>query len=218
MNIISQHSLTLKSNDSLSAEVIKPEVTKAVYVFAHGAGAGMNHSFMKGLSEELATFGIATLRYNFLYMEQKKKRPDFPTVAHLAIAAAIDKTRQLFPSVPLFAGGKSFGGRMTSQYLAAHSISDLKGIVFVGFPLHPAGKPAIDRADHLEKIKIPMLFLQGTRDALAEWSLIEGVTQKLPTATVIKLEGADHSFKASRQNLLPKLAEEISLWIANTCN
>jgi len=218
MNIISQHSLTLKSNDSLSAEVIKPEVTKAVYVFAHGAGAGMNHSFMKGLSEELATFGIATLRYNFLYMEQKKKRPDFPTVAHLAIAAAIDKTRQLFPSVPLFAGGKSFGGRMTSQYLAAHSISDLKGIVFVGFPLHPAGKPAIDRADHLEKIKIPMPFLQGTRDALAEWSLIEGVTQKLPTATVIKLEGADHSFKASRQNLLPKLAEEISLWIANTCN
>lgn len=107
---------------------------------------------------------------------------------------------------------------MTSQYLAAHSISDLKGIVFVGFPLHPAGKPAVTGRAHLEKIKIPMLFLQGTRDALAEWSLIEGVTQKLPTATVIKLEGADHSFKASRQNLLPKLAEEIDLWIANTCN
>ncbi|MBP9925867.1 MAG: alpha/beta fold hydrolase [Cyclobacteriaceae bacterium] len=212
MNSISPHSLTLKSNDTLSAEAITPEVTKAVYVFAHGAGAGMNHAFMKSLSEELATFGIATLRYNFLYMEQKKKRPDFPAVAHLAIAAAIDKTRQLFPNVPLFAGGKSFGGRMTSQYLSAHP-ADVKGIVFVGFPLHPAGKPAIDRADHLEKIKIPMLFLQGTRDALAEWSLIEGVTQKLPTATLIKLEGADHSFKASRQNLLPKLAEEISLWI-----
>jgi uncharacterized protein len=212
MNSISQHSITLKSNVTVSVEVITPETTKAVYVFAHGAGAGMNHTFMKSLSEELATFGIATFRYNFLYMEQKKKRPDFPALAHQAIAAAIDKTCQLFPNVPLFAGGKSFGGRMTSQYLSANPV-DVKGIVFVGFPLHPAGKPAIDRADHLQKIKIPMLFLQGTRDALAELSLIEGVTQKLPTATLIKLEGADHSFKASHQNFLLKLAEEISLWI-----
>ncbi len=213
MSSITQHSITLKSNDTLSAEAIKPEVTKAVYVFAHGAGAGMNHAFMKSLSEELATFGIATLRYNFLYMEQKKKRPDFPVVAHHAVAAAIDKTHRLFPNVPLFAGGKSFGGRMTSQYLSAHPSEDVKGIAFVGFPLHPAGQPAMDRADHLEKIKIPMLFLQGSRDTLAEWSLIETVTQKLPTVTLIKFEGADHSFKASKQNLLPKLAEEISLWI-----
>ena len=212
MNSISPHSLTLKSHDTLSAEAITPEVTKAVYVFAHGAGAGMNHAFMKSLSEELATFGIATLRYNFLYMEQKKKRSDFPALAHQAIAAAIDKTCQLFPNVPLFAGGKSFGGRMTSQYLSANPV-DVKGIMFVGFPLHPAGKPAIDRADHLEKINVPMLFLQGTRDTLAELSLIESVTQKLPTATLIKLEGADHSFKVPRQNLLPKLAEEISHWI-----
>ncbi len=212
MNIISQHSITLKSNVTVSVEVITPETTKAVYVFAHGAGAGMNHAFMKSLSEELATFGIATFRYNFLYMEQKKKRPDFPALAHQAIAAAIDKTCQLFPNVPLFAGGKSFGGRMTSQYLSANPV-DVKGIMFVGFPLHPAGKPAIDRADHLEKINVPMLFLQGTRDTLAELSLIESVTQKLPTATLIKLEGADHSFKVPRQNLLPKLAEEISHWI-----
>lgn len=212
MNIISQHSITLKSNVTVSVEVITPETTKAVYVFAHGAGAGMNHAFMKSLSEELATFGIATFRYNFLYMEQKKKRPDFPALAHQAIAAAIDKTCQLFPNVPLFAGGKSFGGRMTSQYLSANPV-DVKGIVFVGFPLHPAGKPAIDRADHLEKINVSMLFLQGTRDTLAELSLIESVTQKLPTATLIKLEGADHSFKVPRQNLLPKLAEEISHWI-----
>jgi len=212
MNIISQHSITLKSNVTVSVEVITPETTKAVYVFAHGAGAGMNHAFMKSLSEELATFGIATFRYNFLYMEQKKKRPDFPALAHQAIAAAIDKTCQLFPNVPLFAGGKSFGGRMTSQYLSANPV-DVKGIVFVGFPLHPAGKPAIDRADHLEKINVPMLFLQGTRDTLAELSFIESVTQKLPTATLIKLEGADHSFKVPRQNLLAKLAEEISHWI-----
>jgi predicted alpha/beta-hydrolase family hydrolase len=213
MNSVSQHSINLKSNDTLSAEVITPEAIKSVYVFAHGAGAGMNHAFMKSLSEELAIVGVATLRYNFLYMEQKKKRPDFPAVAHQAVAAAIDKARQLFPNVPLFVGGKSFGGRMTSQYLSSHPTFDVTGIVFVGFPLHPAGKPSIDRADHLEKVKIPMLFLQGSRDTLAESSLIETVTQKLPTATLIKFEGADHSFKASKQNLLPKLAEEISLWI-----
>ncbi|MDZ7649484.1 MAG: alpha/beta family hydrolase [Cytophagales bacterium] len=121
MNSVSQHSINLKSNNTLSAEVIKPEVTKAVYVFAHGAGAGMNHAFMKSLSDELATKGIATLRYNFLYVEQGKKRPDFPVVAQQAVAAAIDKTRQLFPNVPIFARGKSFGGRMTSKYLSALS-------------------------------------------------------------------------------------------------
>lgn len=207
------HSITLLSKETLSAEVITPEMPKAVYVFAHGAGAGMQHPFMKSLSEELATRGIASLRYNFLYMEQKKKRPDFPAVAHQAVAAAIDKARQLFPDIPLVAGGKSFGGRMTSQYLSGHPESEIAGIVFVGFPLHPAGKPGIDRATHLEKIKVPMLFLQGTRDTLAEWTLIESVTQKLATASLLKFEGADHSFKVPKQNLLPKLAEEISLWV-----
>lgn len=197
----------------MSAETTLSGNPKAIFVFAHGAGAGMNHPFMKELSTELANHGIATLRYNFLYMEQKKKRPDFPAVAHQAVAAAIGKAYELFPTTPIFAGGKSFGGRMTSQYLSAHPVSHVKGIAFVGFPLHPAGKPSIERAAHLEKIKLPMLFLQGTRDALAEWSLIEPLCQKLSTASLVKLEGADHSFKAAKQNLLPVLAAEINLWI-----
>lgn len=197
----------------MSAETTSFGNPKAIFVFAHGAGAGMNHPFMKELSTELANHGVATLRYNFLYMEQKKKRPDFPVVAHQAVAAAIDKAHELFPTAQIFAGGKSFGGRMTSQYLSAHPVSYVKGIAFVGFPLHPAGKPSIERAAHLEKIKLPMLFLQGTRDTLAEWSLIEPLCQKLSTATLVKLEGADHSFKAAKQNLLPVLATEINLWI-----
>jgi len=205
--------IQLNSSDAISAEAIIPDLPKAIFVFAHGAGAGMNHAFMKELSAELANLGIATLRYNFLYMEQKKKRPDFPAVAHQAVAAAITKAHELYPNVSTFAGGKSFGGRMTSQYLSAHPVSYFKGIAFVGFPLHPAGKPSIERAAHLEKIKLPMLFLQGTRDALAEWSLIEPLCQKLSTATLVKLEGADHSFKAAKQNLLPVLAAEINLWI-----
>jgi len=210
---IQSTTILLPGGETLSAEITSSENPNAIFVFAHGAGAGMNHPFMKELSTELVNHGIATLRYNFLYMEQKKKRPDFPAVAHQAVAAAISKAQELFPTVPLFAGGKSFGGRMTSQYLSAHPVSFVKGIAFVGFPLHPAGKPSVERAAHLGKIKLPMLFLQGTRDALAEWSLIEPLCQNLPTANLVKLEGADHSFKAPRQNLLPVLAAEINLWI-----
>ncbi len=205
--------IQLNSSDTISAEAIIPDLPKAIFVFAHGAGAGMNHAFMKELSTELANHGIATLRYNFLFMEQKKKRPDFPAVAHQAVVAAITKAYELYPNVPIIAGGKSFGGRMTSQYLSAHPVSYVKGITFVGFPLHPAGKPSVERAAHLEKIKFPMLFLQGTRDTLAEWSLIEPLCKKLPTSTLVKLEGADHSFKAARQNLLPLLAAEINTWV-----
>lgn len=213
MLAIQSTTILLPGGATLSAETTLSGNPKAIFVFAHGAGAGMNHPFMKELSTELANHGIATLRYNFLYMEQKKKRPDFPAVAHQAVAAAIGKAYELFPTTPIFAGGKSFGGRMTSQYLSAHPVSHVKGIAFVGFPLHPAGKPSIERAAHLEKIKLPMLFLQGTRDALAEWSLIEPLCQKLSTASLVKLEGADHSFKAAKQNLLPVLAAEINLWI-----
>jgi len=207
------NTILLPGKETLSAETTSPENPKAIFVFAHGAGAGMNHSFMKELATELGSVEIATLRFNFLYMEQKKKRPDFPAVAHKAIAAAIEKAHELFPTTPLFAGGKSFGGRMTSQYLSEQAPDFVKGIVFVGFPLHPAGKPSIDRAVHLEKIKLPMLFLQGTHDTLAEWSLIEPLCQKLPTASLIELEGADHSFKVPRKNLLPVLATEINTWI-----
>jgi predicted alpha/beta-hydrolase family hydrolase len=172
----------------------------------------MNHAFMKVLSEELANYKIATLRYNFLYMEQKKKRPDFPAMAHKAVEAAIHKACELFPGVPLLAGGKSFGGRMTSQFLSSHPNSDVKGVVFVGFPLHPAGKPSTERAAHLKNVNAPMLFLQGTKDTLAEWNLIEKVCAELPLSQLIKLEGADHSFKAPKQNLIPVLATAINQW------
>jgi uncharacterized protein len=206
-------SISLPSGDTISAETYIPKDASAVLVLAHGAGAGMNHAFMKSISEELANLNIATLRYNFLYMEKKKKRPDFPAVAHQAVEAAIEQAHMLYPSLPIFAGGKSFGGRMTSQYLAKHPSDFVKGIVFVGFPLHPAGKPSIERAEHLNSIAIPMLFLQGTRDSLAEWDLISGVTKPLPTATLKNFEGADHSFKAGKQNLIPLLAAEVHAWI-----
>jgi predicted alpha/beta-hydrolase family hydrolase len=148
-------------------------------------------------------------------MEQKKRRPDVPAVAHKAVEAALLKAHQLFPETPLFASGKSFGGRMSSQFLADHPLDFVRGIVFVGFPLHPAGKPSIERAEHLKKITTPMLFLQGTRDELATWSLIQQVTGDLPLATLDALEGADHAFKAGKQNLIPIIAAHIQQWITS---
>ncbi len=206
------YTLELESGETISAELYRPDNVKAAFVFAHGAGASMHHPFMKELSQELYELEIATLRYNFLYIEQKKKRPDFPKIAHQAVAASIQKAGTLFPDIPISAGGKSFGGRMTSQYLALHPTHEIKGIVFVGFPLHPAGQPSTARADHLNNIQIPMLFLQGTRDALAEWNLINDVCSQLPTATLSSLEGADHSFKSGKKNLLPELAKLIYDW------
>lgn len=209
------HTLKISSSDSVSAEVYQPQKPIAILVLAHGAGANMHHKFMKDLAAEFATLNIATLRYNFLYMELKKKRPDFPAVAHKAVAAAIAKAHELFPKLPLYAGGKSFGGRMTSQYMSANHIPHVKGLVFVGFPLHAAGNPGIERADHLNTIKQPMLFLQGSRDALAEWSLIEKVCKKLPSATLVRFENADHSFKSGKLNLIPDLAAKFNQWISN---
>jgi len=208
----------LDISDSLgtvSAELITGTQINAIMTLAHGAGAGMNHPFMVSLAKALALLNVATLRFNFVYMEQKKKRPDVPAVAHKAVEAAMQKAHQLYPDTPLFASGKSFGGRMSSQFLAEHPLAFVKGIVFVGFPLHPAGKPSTERAVHLKNIKTPMLFLQGTRDELAEWSLIKQVTEDLPLATLDALEGADHAFKAGKQNLIPVIAEHIQQWIGN---
>ncbi len=151
----------------VSAEILHPENIKYILTLAHGAGAGMNHPFMTALSNELAALDIGTLRFNFPFTEQKKKRPDVPAVAHKTIEAAILKVKELFPSTPIFSGGKSFGGRMTSQYLSKQESHTVNGIVFVGFPLHPSGKPSVERAEHLKDVKAPMLFLQGTRDKLA---------------------------------------------------
>lgn len=174
---------------------------------AHGAGAGMDHIFMTTLANALAETGIATLRFNFPFTENKKGRPDTPAVAHQAIAAAIDHAHASFPDLPLFTSGKSFGGRMTSQYLAAHPRKEVKGIVFYGFPLHPSGKPGAERAEHLKDIKIKMLFLQGTRDELATWDLITDVCQSLPKAKLVKIEGANHMFKAGKQDTMSMLVQ-----------
>ncbi|MBS1506971.1 MAG: dienelactone hydrolase family protein [Bacteroidetes bacterium] len=202
-----------ESAESVSAELISPDEPVALITLAHGAGAGMNHSFMVAVAKALAENAIASLRFNFPFTEQKKKRPDFPAVAHKTIEAALTTAHQLLPNIPVFASGKSFGGRMSSQYLAKEKVEYVKGIIFYGFPLHPAGKPSVDRGDHLKEVKVPMLFLQGTRDALAKVNLIEQVATELKHAKLNWLEGADHSFKAGKQNLIPELAQQTKSWI-----
>ncbi|MGA2995884.1 alpha/beta family hydrolase [Bradyrhizobium sp.] len=180
---------------AVSALLHRPEAPRACFVFAHGAGAGMAHSFMEAFATGLSERGIATLRYQFPYMEKGSKRPDPPAIAQATVRAAVAKAAEIFPGLALIAGGKSFGGRMTSQAQAAAPLPGVRGLAFVGFPLHPAGKPSTDRADHLVKIDIPMLFLQGTRDSLAEAALIEGVVKRLGSQARLHLvDGADHSF------------------------
>jgi hypothetical protein len=180
---------------AVSALLLRPEAPRACFVFAHGAGAGMAHSFMEAFAIGLCERGIASLRYQFPYMEKGSKRPDPPAIAQTAVRAAVAKAAEIFPGLALIAGGKSFGGRMTSQAQAAAPLPGVRGLAFVGFPLHPAGKPSTDRADHLARIDIPMLFLQGTRDSLAEVALIEPVVQRLGSRATLHLaEGADHSF------------------------
>jgi len=198
---------------NVSGECIIPEKATCIMSLAHGAGAGMNHAFMITLAKSLSEAGIATMRFNFPFTENKKGRPDPPAVAHKTIEASIVKAKELFPKLPLFVAGKSFGGRMTSQYLSSHHDTSVKGIIFYGFPLHPAGKPSTERADHLKDVKIPMLFLQGTRDALATWDLIESVCTSLPLAKLVRIEGADHSFKAGKQNVIQLLVDTTRDWI-----
>jgi len=207
--------ITLKVSDSagnVSGEYVLPDNPSAMFTLAHGAGAGMNHPFMVALANALSQRGIGTLRFNFPFIEQKKKRPDLPAVAHKTIAAAINEVRNSYPQVPLIISGKSFGGRMSSQYASTHPEAHIRGIVFFGFPLHPAGKPSTERADHLQKVKVPMLFVQGTRDELATLELIEQVSGSLPNATLIKIEGADHAFKAGKQDVISMLADHAFGW------
>ena len=196
----------------VSAECLAPPNLKAMLVLAHGAGAGMNHPFMERLSQELASRDVGTLRFNFPFVENGKGRPDFPAVAEKTIEFAILKARELFDATPLFAGGKSFGGRMSSHYVSKNP-ELIKGLIFFGFPLHAPGKPSTDRAAHLDSIKCPMLFLQGTRDTLAEWELIKTVCSKLSTAELVKVDKADHSFKVSGSDAMPLLADESSAFI-----
>ena len=197
----------------VSAECIIPSKSKCIITLAHGAGTGMNHSFMISLSESLAEAGVATMRFNFPFAENKKGRPDFPPVAHATIDAAIKHAKKSFPGLPLFAAGKSFGGRMSSQFLSANHDEAVKGLIFYGFPLHQPGKPSIERAEHLKQVKVPMLFLQGTKDTLAEWDLIESVCKSLKPATLIKIDKADHSFKAGKLDTMSMLVKETTGWI-----
>jgi uncharacterized protein len=180
---------------AVSALLICPAKARACYVFAHGAGAGMTHPFMEAFAAGLGERGVASLRYQFPYMEKGSRRPDPPAVAHVAVRAALAEAGRACPGLPLIAGGKSFGGRMTSQAQAMAPLSGVRGLAFVGFPLHPAGKPSSDRAKHLAEVKVPMLFLQGTRDTLAELTLLEPVVAGLgPLATLHLVREADHSF------------------------
>jgi hypothetical protein len=197
MNALSTQELTIEAGSagSVSALLTRPVRATACFVFAHGAGAGMSHPFMERAASGLAERGIATLRYQFPYMEKGSKRPDPPAVAQVAVRAAVAEAARRCPGLPLIAGGKSFGGRMTSQAQAASPLDGVRGLAFFGFPLHPAGKPSDDRAKHLADIRIPMLFLQGTRDSLAELSLLEPVVKSLKRRAMLHLvQDADHSF------------------------
>jgi len=180
---------------AVSALLLRPEQAHACYVFAHGAGAGMTHAFMERAAAGLAARGIASLRYQFPYMEKGSKRPDPPAIAQASVRAAVAEAARAYPGLPLIAGGKSFGGRMTSQAQAKTPLAGVVGLAFFGFPLHATGKPSVDRADHLAEVQIPMLFLQGGNDKLAELSLLQPVVEGLGArARLHVVEGADHSF------------------------
>src|SRR6516225_6598430 len=197
-----------------------PAHARACYVLAHGAGAGMRHPFMAAVAAGLADRGIATLRYQFPYVERGTKRPDPPHLAHATVRAAVAAARQALPGLALIAGGKSFGGRMTSQAQARAPLPDVRGLAFLGFPLHPAGKPSRERAEHLFAVQIPMLFLQGSRDKLAELGLLSRLIERLGERASLRLmQDADHSFhvpaRAGRRNadVQKEMLDTLAAWI-----
>jgi predicted alpha/beta-hydrolase family hydrolase len=211
--------LTLEKAASVSALLLRPENARTCFVFAHGAGAGMSHPFMEMVATGLCERGIATLRYQFPYMEKGGKRPDAPDVAHVAVRAAVAEAARCCAGLPLIAGGKSFGGRMTSQAQAIAPLPGVRGLAFLGFPLHPAGKPSTSRAAHLSGIEIPMLFLQGTRDDLAEMSLLEPVVKGLGgLASLHVVQEGDHSLhvpaRSGRNNreVMNEVLDALSAW------
>ena len=210
--------IEIGSSEAVSGLIVQPPQPRACYVFAHGAGAGMSHSSMETVAAGLGRRGIATLRYQFPYMEKGGKRPDPPAVAHAAVRAAVDEAGRRFPALPKIAGGRSFGGRMTSQAQALSALPGVSGLAFFGFPLHPAGKPSSDRAKHLSDVAIPMLFLQGTRDTLADQGLLKPVVEGLGSrATLHWLEAADHSFhvlKSSGRNDPAVMDEALDVFAA----
>jgi uncharacterized protein len=212
--------ITVGATRLVSGLLLAPPNAAVCLVLAHGAGAGMTHPFMEAAAVGLGGRGIATLRYQFPFMEQGTKRPDSPQVAGAAVRAAVAEAARLMPEAALFAGGKSFGARMTSQAQAESPLPSVRGLVFLGFPLHPAGKPADERALHLARLRIPMLFLQGTRDALADPRLLRPVVERLGSrATLVLAEQADHSFHVPKrsgttdQAVLGDLLDELARWM-----
>jgi len=207
------------STGDVSAILVRPAEARFLYLLAHGAGAGMRHPFLGRMADALAERGIATLRYQFPYMERKARRPDTPGVATATVRAAAATAQRLAPELPLLAGGKSFGGRMTSAAQAAEPLPGVRGLAFLGFPLHPPGKPAVTRGEHLDAVRVPMLFLQGDRDEFAEPILLRQVLRRLGSrATLHLVKGGDHSFGVpksagrSPDEIFGELATAIADW------
>ena len=203
----------------VSGLLLRPPGARAVLVLAHGAGAGMRHAFMEQTTDALAGREIATLRYQFPYVEQGRRRPDPRPLLVATARAAMAEAAQRVGDLPLFAGGKSMGGRMTSLGVAEEPFANLRGIVFFGFPLHPAAKPGVERAEHLEKIELPLLFLQGTRDRLAPLESLRPICRRLgSSATLRVIDGADHSFHVLKrsgrtpEDVIVELADQASRW------
>jgi predicted alpha/beta-hydrolase family hydrolase len=220
---VEPQSLVIEGGKSgtVSALLTRPAGPRACYVFAHGAGAGMAHSFMTEAAEGLAARGIATLRYQFPYMEKGGKRPDPPAIAHAAVRGAVAAAARHCDGLPLIAGGKSFGGRMTSQAQATSPLASVVGLAFFGFPLHAAGKPSSERGDHLAEVGLPMLFLQGAADKLAEVGLLKPVVKKLGSrATLHLVDGADHSFHVPKRSgrgdreVMAEILDAFAAWAA----
>ncbi len=219
MATVEQLRLGVEGGGEVSALLWRPAKARRLLVLAHGAGAGMSHAFMEELAGELAGVDVATLRYQFPYMEEHRRFPDAPAVLMATVVAAVRAAAEAAPGLPLFAGGKSMGGRMTSQAAAQHPLDGVRGLVFFGFPLHPPKRPGTKRADHLAKLTMPMLFLQGTRDELADLKLLRPICAKLgPRATLQIIEKADHSFHVPKssgrgdEEVLRELAETVAPW------
>jgi uncharacterized protein len=216
-------SLTIEAaGQRVSALLTMPAVARAINVVGHGAGVGMHHTFMQAVADGLYERGIATLRYQFPYMERGDKRPDPPKIAQATVRAAVGEAARAAPGLALFAGGKSYGGRMTSQAQAAEPLPGVRGIAFLGFPLHAPDQPSDARSEHLFDVNIPMLFLQGTRDKLADLSLLKPIVGRIgPHATLTTFEGADHSFHVLKSSgktdadVMKELLDALMKWIGD---